>query len=106
MRSGAQVLGVLVFFTDTVQEPDEDLVSMLDGVCAHVGRYVERRRAEELALALAASRRQFDRVVSHITDNVWTAEVLDAGTTRSVYQSQNAAPILGGPCRRRRIWPR
>ncbi|GIH76730.1 ATP-binding protein [Planobispora longispora] len=97
VRSGAQVLGVLVFFTDTVQEPDEDLVSMLDGVCAHVGRYVERRRAEELALALAASRRQFDRVVSHITDNVWTAEVLDAGTTRSVYQSQNAAPILGRP---------
>ncbi|MFC4061784.1 PAS domain S-box protein [Planomonospora corallina] len=97
VRSGDQVLGVLIFCSDAVQEPDDDLVAMLDGVCAHVGRYLERRRAEELALALAASRRHFDQVVSQIDDNVWTIEILPDGRTRSVYQSQRAAGIFGDP---------
>ncbi|WP_176728474.1 ATP-binding protein [Planobispora rosea] len=97
VRSGHQILGVLTFFTDTVQPADDDLTMLLDGVCAHVGRYVERRRAEELAVALATSRRHFEQVIAQITDNVWTAEVTPGGSTRSVYQSQNAAPLFGRP---------
>jgi signal transduction histidine kinase len=97
VRSGRQVLGVLVFFTDTVQKIDDELAGLLDGVCAHVGRYMERRRAEELAVALATSRRQFEQVITQINDNVWTAEVTSDGSTRSVYQSQDAAPVLGRP---------
>ncbi|GAA3141922.1 hypothetical protein GCM10010466_36120 [Planomonospora alba] len=97
VRSGDQVLGVLIFCSDAVQEPDDDLAAMLDGVCAHVGRYLERRRAEELTLALAASRRHFDQVVSQIDDNVWTIEILPDRRTRSVYQSQRAAGIFGDP---------
>jgi PAS domain S-box-containing protein len=95
VRSGDQVLGVLVFCSEAVQEPDGDLVALLDGVCAHVGRYLERRRAEELALALAASRRHFDQVVSQIDDNVWTIEITPDGRARSVYQSQDAAGVFG-----------
>ncbi|GII12649.1 hypothetical protein Ppa06_64470 [Planomonospora parontospora subsp. parontospora] len=97
VRSGRQVLGALVFFTDTVQKIDDELARLLDGVCAHVGRYMERRRAEELAVALATSRRQFEQVITQINDNVWTAEVTGDGSMRSVYQSQNAAPVLGRP---------
>ncbi|MBG0822969.1 PAS domain S-box protein [Planomonospora sp. ID91781] len=96
VRSGDQVLGVLVFCSEAVQEPDDDLVALLDGVCAHVGRFMERRRAEELALALAASRRHFDQVVSQLDDNVWTIEITPDGRARSVYQSQNAAGVFGG----------
>ncbi|MBG0816440.1 PAS domain S-box protein [Planomonospora sp. ID82291] len=95
VRSGDQVLGVLVFCGDAVQEPDGDLIALLDGVCAHVGRYLERRRAEELALALAASRRHFDQVVSQIDDNVWSIEITPDGRARSVYQSQDAAGVFG-----------
>ncbi|MBG0833160.1 GAF domain-containing protein [Planomonospora sp. ID67723] len=97
VRSGRQVLGVLTFFTDTVQPAEDDLTRLLDGICAHVSRYMERRRAEELAAALATSRRHFEQVITQINDNVWTAEVAPDGSMHSVYQSQNAAPLLGRP---------
>ncbi|MBG0814593.1 GAF domain-containing protein [Planomonospora sp. ID82291] len=96
VRSGGQVLGVLVFAADHPQEPDDDLVDLLDGVCAHVGRYMERRRAEELTLALAASRRRFDQVVSGVSDNVWSVEVGADGSLHSMYQSRRAT-LFGRP---------
>ncbi|MBB5966488.1 signal transduction histidine kinase [Planomonospora venezuelensis] len=97
VRSGRQILGVLTFFTDTVQPAEDDLTGLLDGICAHVSRYLERRRAEELTVALATSRRHFDQIITQINDNVWTAEVTPDGSTHSVYQSQNAAPLFGRP---------
>ncbi|MFC4056974.1 ATP-binding protein [Planomonospora corallina] len=96
VRSGDQVLGVLVFAADHSQEPDDDLVDLLDGVCAHIGRYMERRRAEELTLALAESRRRFEQVVSRVSDNVWSVEVAADGSLRSMYQSRTAA-LFGRP---------
>ncbi|WP_260408053.1 PAS domain S-box protein [Planomonospora venezuelensis] len=95
VRSGRQVLGVLVLCTDAVQQVDHDLVDLLDGVCAHVGRYLERTRAEELALDLAESRRHFDQVLSQIDDNVWSAQITPDGQLRSVFQGSNAAAVLG-----------
>ncbi|MFC4058931.1 ATP-binding protein [Planomonospora corallina] len=96
VRSGDQVLGVLVFVTDHPQEPDDDLVDLLDGVCAHVGRYMERRRAEELTVALAASRRQLDQIVNQLTDKIWTAEVAPDGTARPVYVNTAHTTVFGG----------
>ncbi|MFB9889678.1 ATP-binding protein [Planobispora takensis] len=87
VRSGRHVLGVLTFYDQAVQEPDDDLVAMLDGVGAHLGRYKERRRAEELSLALAASQRHLDRIVSQLNDFVWTFEVGDDRTLQTVYTS-------------------
>ncbi|GAA3147185.1 hypothetical protein GCM10010466_42740 [Planomonospora alba] len=95
VRSGHQILGVLTFFSDTLQEADPDLVELLDGVCAHVGRYMERRRAEELELALAASRRRFDQVIAQIDDYIWTNEITADGRMRSVYRSPNVAAVIG-----------
>ncbi|MBG0815674.1 ATP-binding protein [Planomonospora sp. ID82291] len=95
VRSGRQVLGVLVFYSDTVQERDDGLTALLDGVCAHVGRYMERRRAEELTLALAASRRRFEQIVTHVNDDVWTAEITPDGRARPLYVSTSGAGILG-----------
>jgi PAS domain S-box-containing protein len=44
--SGDQA-GVLLLFATRMAEPDDELTSALDAVCAHVGRFVVRRRAEE-----------------------------------------------------------
>jgi PAS domain S-box-containing protein len=95
--SGGRTGGVLAFFTDTAQDPDEDLVALLDGICAHVGRYMERRRAEELALELAAGRRRFEQIISQLDDDVWTVEMDPDGCVRSVDVSPNLAKLLGGP---------
>nr|BFE79108.1 hypothetical protein GCM10020093_017090 [Planobispora longispora] len=95
VRSGDQVLGVLIFCADAVQEPDDQLVDLLDGVCAHVGRHLERRRAEELAMDLAESRRHFARVVSQLDDNIWTAQITPDGQLRSLFRGSNIAAVLG-----------
>ncbi|GAA3147195.1 hypothetical protein GCM10010466_42750 [Planomonospora alba] len=96
VRSGDRVLAVLTFFTDTVEEPDADLLDLLGGACAHIGRYMERRRAEDLALALTASRRRFDQVVAQLDDLVWSIEIPDDGQARTVYVSGNTSGVLGG----------
>ncbi|MBG0817720.1 ATP-binding protein [Planomonospora sp. ID82291] len=96
VRSGERVLAVLTFFADAVEERDDDLLYLLDGVGAHIGRFMERRRAEDLALALTTSRRRFDQVVAQLDDLVWTVEIDDGGRARRTYQSQSTAGILGG----------
>ncbi|GAA3137062.1 hypothetical protein GCM10010466_29860 [Planomonospora alba] len=93
---GGGTLGVLAFFAESVEEPDDELLALLDGACADLGRYLERRRAEELALALEASRRRVDRIVSQLNDFVWTYEIAD-GEVRPVFASSEAGGIYGAP---------
>ncbi|MFI7543362.1 ATP-binding protein [Actinoplanes sp. NPDC049599] len=95
VRSDARVLGVLLFLSTAAQDPDADLLAMLDGVCAHLGRHLERRRAEELALTLAATRRALDRVVSQVNDYVWTFTFPPGGRPTPVYVSPDSSGILG-----------
>ncbi|GAA3160212.1 hypothetical protein GCM10010466_58840 [Planomonospora alba] len=97
VRSGRQILGVLTFFTCAVQEEERDLVDMLDGVRAHVGRHMERRRTEELALELSASRRHLDQIIAQIDDYVWTVEIASDGTVRPVFTSPDSTAVFGGP---------
>ncbi|MFB9722875.1 ATP-binding protein [Planobispora longispora] len=96
VHSGRQVVGVLTFFAETVEEPDEDLVATLDGISAHLGRYKERRRAEELTLALTASRRHLDRVIGQLSDFVWTIEVTAEHRILPVYTSPDSTGVFGG----------
>ncbi|MEV4642661.1 ATP-binding protein [Actinoplanes sp. NPDC049548] len=93
--TGRGVLGVLAFFTDTDVPHDADIVAMLDAVSAQLGRFVERRRAEDLTLALAAARRDFDRIIAQVNDYLWTVEVLPDGTVASVYASPNGVGVFG-----------
>ncbi|MGX6603102.1 ATP-binding protein [Micromonosporaceae bacterium Da 78-11] len=94
VRSAGRVLGVLLFFSTTTDEPDEELLGLLDGVCAHLGRHIERHRAEDLAHALAAARRDFARVIEQVNDHVWTIEILTDGAA-SLFASPDASGIFG-----------
>jgi PAS domain S-box-containing protein len=42
-----QVVGVMEFFSREIREPDEGLLQMLTKVGAHIGQFMERKRAEE-----------------------------------------------------------
>jgi PAS domain S-box-containing protein len=53
-----RILGVLLLFSSHVEERDPELLDLLDSVCTSLGRHFERRRAEDLALALAEQREQ------------------------------------------------
>ncbi|MFI1990470.1 ATP-binding protein [Actinoplanes sp. NPDC020271] len=63
-RSGDRTLSVLTFFGDTL-EPADPLVAFLNGVAAHVAEFLERRRAEELTVALAHSRDGYLALIDH-----------------------------------------
>ncbi|MBL7255355.1 PAS domain-containing sensor histidine kinase [Paractinoplanes lichenicola] len=93
--SGRRVLGVLAFYTDQDLPHDPDLVGMLDAVGAHLGRFVERRWAEDMSLMLADARRNFDRIVAQVNDYVWTVEAVPGEQARLVYGSPNGRAVFG-----------
>ncbi|MFI7596269.1 ATP-binding protein [Actinoplanes sp. NPDC049681] len=65
VRSGAQVIGVLTYFSHDRQEPEPALTVLLTGITGHLGAHLERRRAEELAHQLAASIDEYVALVGH-----------------------------------------
>jgi PAS domain S-box-containing protein len=65
IQSGVHVLGALAVYGDTVEDPEDNLITMLAGVAAHVGQFLERRRAEELAVELARTKDEFVALVTH-----------------------------------------
>ncbi|WP_203819757.1 diguanylate cyclase [Paractinoplanes ferrugineus] len=95
IRSDDVVLGVLTFATGGRPLYDEGTSAMLDAACTHVGRFIERRHTEDLTLALAATRRDFDRVIDRVNDYVWTIEITPDGRTRPVYASPDGSGVFG-----------
>ncbi|EXG81458.1 ATP-binding protein [Cryptosporangium arvum] len=65
VRSAEAVVGVLAIYADTLDEDRIALTAHLVGIAAHVGHYLERRRAEELALQLARTKDDFLALVGH-----------------------------------------
>ncbi|GAA3389570.1 ATP-binding protein [Cryptosporangium minutisporangium] len=65
VRSADAVVGVLALYADTLDEDRVALTAHLVGIAAHVGHYLERRRAEELALQLARTKDDFLALVGH-----------------------------------------
>ncbi|MFG1927386.1 ATP-binding protein [Cryptosporangium sp. NPDC048952] len=65
VRSAEAVVGVLALYADTLDEDRVALTAHLVGIAAHLGHYLERRRAEELALQLARTKDDFLALVGH-----------------------------------------
>ncbi|MDQ1657399.1 MAG: hypothetical protein QOD41_2482 [Cryptosporangiaceae bacterium] len=63
--SGGRTLAVLTFFADVTEDRPDYVVAILRGIAAHVGQFLERRRAEDLALALARSKDEYLGLIGH-----------------------------------------
>jgi PAS domain S-box-containing protein len=72
---GREILGVIEFFSNAVQEPDEDLLVMMATVGAHVGQFLDRKRAEEeirtLNRQLRARLDEMDTLLEILPTGVW-----------------------------------
>ncbi|GAT70016.1 signal transduction histidine kinase [Planomonospora sphaerica] len=88
---GGQVIGALCAIDTRTRAWSREQVRTLEDLAALIEPEIASR------LALAESRRRFDRVISRISDNVWSVEVASDGSLLSIYQSQEAAPLLGHP---------
>jgi PAS domain S-box-containing protein len=97
VHSGPRVAGVLAFFTDTGVTRDDDILSMLRDIATRIGRFVERRRAEDLTLALASARRDFSRVIELVNDCIWSVRFEPPDTLHVVYMSPGGENVFGGP---------
>jgi PAS domain S-box-containing protein len=65
IRDGTGVTGTLSFFGAAAEEPEQSLIALLSGIAAHVGQFLERRRAEDLARQLARTKDEFISLVGH-----------------------------------------
>ncbi|MGW4947273.1 ATP-binding protein [Actinoplanes sp. NPDC004185] len=63
--SGEQTLAVLALFADVVEGRQELLVTLLKGIAALIGQFLERRRAQELQLALAFTKDEYLALIGH-----------------------------------------
>ena len=78
VRSGTTNLGVLAFFGEEIEDPADILISLLTGIAAQLGQYLERRRAEELEVELARTKEHFIAVITHELRNPLAAVVGNA----------------------------
>jgi PAS domain S-box-containing protein len=65
VSSGGHTLGALCVYGDRTEDPEDSLTVLLSGIAAQVGQYLERRRAEELAVELAKTKDEFLALVTH-----------------------------------------
>ncbi len=79
------VLGALCVYGDRVEDPEDTLVGLLSGLAAQIGQYVERRRAEELALELARTKDEFLAMVTHELRNPLATITSTAGMLDDEY---------------------
>ncbi|MEU4624201.1 HAMP domain-containing sensor histidine kinase [Actinoplanes sp. NPDC023801] len=63
--SGSSVLGVLICYSDHHETPDDMRTAILVGIAAHLGEFLERRRADESFTALEQSRDEYITLVGH-----------------------------------------
>jgi PAS domain S-box-containing protein len=65
ISSGGRTLAVMTLFAGVVEDPQESLIALLASIAAHVGQFLERRRAEVLQLALSRSKDEYLNLVGH-----------------------------------------
>ncbi|GIE90764.1 sensor histidine kinase [Actinoplanes regularis] len=63
--AAGRTIGALCVYGDRVEDPEDILLGLFSGLAAQIGQYVERRRAEELAIELARTKDEFLAMVTH-----------------------------------------
>ncbi|WP_067501074.1 ATP-binding protein [Actinoplanes sp. TFC3] len=63
--SGAATLGVLVCYSAIKETPDDVRTAVMTGIAAHIGEFLERRRAERYAAELDQTRDEYIALVGH-----------------------------------------
>jgi PAS domain S-box-containing protein len=69
---GNQTLGVVEFFSRSIQQPDDDLLRLLAAAGSQVGLFLERRRAEE---RLRESERNLRLIAENATDVIFAYDL-------------------------------
>ena len=90
LKLDQQILGVIEFFSRQIQQPDQDLLSMLANIGSQIGQYLVRQEAEE---ALAEERNLLRTLVDTLPDAIY---VKDA-QSRFVLGNRGVARIMGAP---------
>ncbi len=82
---GAEVLGVLEFFSRRILEPDTELLEMTAGIGAQVGQFIERKRAESAV-------HESERMLRHILESALDAVIsMDAKGVVTAWNPQATA---------------
>ena len=89
---GAEVLGVIDFFSREVREPDRELLDVMGTIGRQIGQFIERKRAEERYRATAE---QLQRVMASISDYLWSSEIDEKGQWTYLYYSPVVERITG-----------
>ncbi|MEU4625387.1 ATP-binding protein [Actinoplanes sp. NPDC023801] len=63
--SGSVILAVLICYSDTTEVPDDTRTAIMTGIGAHLGEFLARRHAEQLAVELNQSRDEYIALVGH-----------------------------------------
>ncbi len=86
--SGSEVLGVIEFYSDALQEPDDDLLRMMAAVGSQIGQFIERKRAEE---GLRESEERYRTVAETAAEAIITIDE----TSTMVFVNRAAEQIFG-----------
>ncbi len=74
IRAGAEVLGVLEFFSHEVREPDQELLEFIAGIGSQFGQFIERSWARE---ALRESCMQLRLAVQSAHAKLWSWDIAE-----------------------------
>ena len=85
---GAEVLGVLEFFSREIRPPDSDLLQMLAATGMQTGHYLERKRGEE---ALRAGEERYRRITETAAEGILTV----AADGKVTFANERMARLLG-----------
>ena len=69
IRHGSEVLGVLEVFSHEIQEPDDELLQMMNGIGSQIGQFIERTQVEE---ELARSEQKYRQLFESSRDAIMT----------------------------------
>jgi signal transduction histidine kinase len=104
---GADVLGVIEFFSQEIRQPDQDLLHMMATIGSQIGQFIERTRAEEALRASEASLAEGQQI-SHTGNWRWnmrTGEVRGSAEHSRIFGFDPAAGPRSHLRYRERVYP-